>query len=99
MVNCRDAIASKNLLHIGPTNVEELSQYVIGDVAIKEYTCALCQTFKAKLPSKVKNHLEAIHFPGMFLYNCDICFKTFKGRNALNIHKSNVQPKKFKQSF
>ena len=61
---------------------------MISDVATKEYTCALCQTFKAKLPSKVKNHLEAIHFPGMFLYNCDICFKTFKGRNAFNIHKT-----------
>ena len=73
---------------LGPVNPDDLSQYVLVNPAIKEYTCSLCQTFKAKLPSKVKNHLEAIHFPGMFLYDRDICGKTLKGRNALNIHKS-----------
>ena len=73
---------------LGPVNPDDLSQYVLVNPTIKEYTCSLCQTFKAKLPSKVKNHLEAIHFPGMFLYDCDICGKTLKGRNALNIHKS-----------
>jgi len=79
----------------GTTGTEDLNQYVIDESneLVKEYTCALCHTFKAKLPSKVKNHLEAIHFPGVFLYNCDICGKTLKGRNALNIHKSTMHSK------
>ena len=67
---------------------------VHSDATVKEYHCSICNIFKAKLPSKVKNHLEAIHFPGMFLYNCNICRKTFKGKNALNIHKSTIHPKK-----
>lgn len=85
-----------DLSRTGIAAAEDLSQYIINDSdpSIKEYTCALCQTFKAKLPSKVKNHLEAIHFPGLFLYNCDICGKTLKGRNALNIHKSTTHSKK-----
>jgi len=78
----------------GPGNADDLSQYVIVNPTIKEYTCSLCHTFKAKLPSKVKNHLEAIHFPGMFLYDCDICGQTLKGRNALNIHKSKLHSRK-----
>lgn len=77
-------------LSISTGNADDLSQYVIVNPTIKEYTCSLCHTFKAKLPSKVKNHLEAIHFPGMFLYDCDICGQTLKGRNALNIHKSKL---------
>jgi len=80
----------------GPLNPEDLGQYVVSDMNIKEYHCALCDTFKAKLPSKVKNHLEAIHFPGLFLYTCEICQKTLKGRNALNIHKSTMHSKKMK---
>jgi len=80
----------------GGLTAEDLAQYVVNDNINKEYHCALCDTFKAKLPSKVKNHLEAIHFPGLFLYTCDICEKTLKGRNALNIHKSTMHPKKTK---
>ena len=78
-------------------SVEDLSQYVISDNTIKEYQCALCDTFRAKLPSKVRNHLEAIHFPGVFLYTCNICNKTLKGRNALNIHKSTLHSRKANQ--
>ena len=75
-------------------SVEDLGQYVVSDNTIKEYQCALCDTFRAKLPSKVRNHLEAIHFPGVFLYTCNICNKTLKGRNALNIHKSTLHSRK-----
>jgi len=78
----------------GSLSPEDLAQYIVSDATVKEYHCAICNVFKAKLPSKVKNHLEAIHFPGMFLYTCDICRKTFKGKNALNIHKSTIHPKK-----
>jgi len=80
----------------GPLTPEDLGQYVVSDMNVKEYHCALCENFKAKLPSKVRNHLEAIHFPGLFLYTCEICEKTLKGRNALNIHKSTMHSKKIK---
>ena len=83
-------------LFSGPMNPEDLSQYVVSDQFSKEYHCSLCNTFKAPRPSKVRNHLEAIHFPGQFIYSCDICDKTLAGRNALNIHKSTVHSKKSK---
>jgi len=80
----------------GPQTPEDLSNYVISDQNVKEYHCSLCATFKAKLPSKVRNHLEAIHFPGLFVYTCEICRKTCKGRNALNVHKSLLHNNKTK---
>ena len=80
-------------------SVEDLSQYVLNDTTVKEYHCGLCDTFRAKLPSKVRNHLEAIHFPGLFIYTCNICEKTLKGRNALNIHKSTMHSRKAHVSY
>jgi len=80
----------------GPLTPEDLNQYVVNDQFSKEYHCGLCNTFKAPRPSKVKNHLEAIHFPGLFIYSCDVCNKTLAGRNALNIHKSTVHSRKTK---
>jgi len=80
----------------GPQTPEDLSDYVISDQNVKEYHCSLCGTFKAKLPSKVRNHLEAIHFPGLFVYTCEICRKTCKGKNALNVHKSLLHNNKTK---
>lgn len=78
----------------GPLSASDLSQYVVSDQNIKQFHCALCHTFKSKLPSKVKHHLEAIHFPGLFLYTCHQCEKTFKGKNAFNIHKTTMHSKK-----
>ena len=38
--------------------------------------------------------LEAIHFPGVFVYSCELCDKTFSGRNAFGVHKTQVHSKK-----
>jgi len=47
-----------------------------------------------KRAAKVKDHLEAIHFPGHFIYSCEICVKTFSGKNAFAVHNSIKHPKK-----
>jgi len=73
---------------------EDLQNYVYKDYETKETCCSLC-TFKNKIPAKVKNHLEAIHFPGVFVYSCNLCGKTFKGRNALGVHTSLTHSKKY----
>jgi len=80
----------------GPQTPSDLSKYIISDQHVKQYHCSLCDSFKAKLPSKVKNHVEAIHFPGLFVYTCDLCQKTCKGKNALNVHKSLLHNNKAK---
>jgi hypothetical protein len=38
----------------------------------------------------VKYHLEAMHFPGEYIYNCTYCGRPYKGRNALSCHMSQM---------
>jgi hypothetical protein len=68
---------------------DDLQRFIVKNAADKTYRCLLC-TFQARLPSKVRNHLEAIHFSGYFVYECRACAKSFRGRNALNVHNSVV---------
>ena len=82
---------TKTPLIAGP---EDLKDYIYKDLGSKETCCTLCP-FRNKIPAKVKNHLEAIHFPGVFVYTCDLCGKTFKGRNALGVHTSLTHSKKY----
>jgi len=67
----------------------DLTKYMVKDEESRLSCCSLCQ-FQSKIPAKVRNHLEAIHFPGIFIYSCNFCAKTFKGRNALGVHVSTV---------
>ena len=79
-------------------NPEDLRQYIDKDRDTKESCCTLC-TFRSKIPALVKNHLEGIHFPGVFTYSCEKCDKTFNGRNALGVHNSKVHSKKSANRF
>ena len=72
---------------------DDLRQYIIKDSETKESCCTLC-TFRSKIPALVKNHLEGIHFPGVFSYSCELCSKTFNGRNALGVHNSKFHSKR-----
>ncbi len=67
--------------------VSDLQKFIVKNTETRDYSCSLC-VFRARLPSKVRNHLEAMHFCGHFIYECRLCVKTFKGRNALNVHNS-----------
>merc|ERR1719348_2450073 len=83
----------KELMREKPMNIQALEQYVKAVQNTKDFQCGLCE-YTSNRPAKVKNHLEAIHFPGIFVYSCDICEKTFSGRNAFGVHKSQVHSKK-----
>jgi len=76
-----------------PVDIQDLDQYVKSIPNTKDYQCSMCE-FVSNRPAKVKNHLEAIHFPGVFVYSCDLCDKTFNGRNAFGVHKTTVHSKK-----
>jgi len=41
----------------------------------------------------VKDHVEAIHFPGQFMYTCNLCDKTFNGKNSFAVHISTKHPR------
>jgi hypothetical protein len=76
-----------------PMDIQALEQNVKSIPESKDFQCGLCD-YISNRPAKVKNHLEAIHYPGVFVYSCDICEKTFSGRNAFGVHKSQVHSKK-----
>ena len=42
----------------------------------------------------IQNHMESIHFPGHFVWNCDLCGEQAKTRNGLSQHKSKFHSKK-----
>ena len=51
------------------------------------FKCTLCGK-QNSLKTNVRNHIESVHFPGHFSYNCNHCKKTFKAKNALCVHVS-----------
>jgi len=53
------------------------------------YKCTLCEKQNSQ-KINVRNHIESVHFPGHFNYNCHHCKKTFKTKNALCTHVSRV---------
>ena len=73
---------------------EDLNQYIGQNPDQKDYYCKCCITFQSKKTSSVKDHLEAIHFPGQFIYSCNMCERTFNGKNLLSVHKSRKHTKK-----
>jgi len=68
-----------------------------GDKALYEYIvkfpeggpgankCTICGKTSTNR-SNLRNHVENIHFPGMFTYQCKYCHETFTTRNFLNMH-------------
>ena len=54
----------------------------------KLYTCSICNDFTSARKTHVRNHLESIHFKGVFSYTCQFCEKIITGRNALAVHTS-----------
>jgi len=93
-----DTMAGQQQGFANVQNPEDLRQYIDKDTDTKESCCTLC-SFRSKIPALVKNHLEGIHFPGVFTYSCEQCDKTFNGRNALGVHNSKVHSKKSANRF
>ena len=56
------------------------------------YACC-CGSFRHQWKMNVQNHVESIHFPGHFKWNCEVCGEEAKTRNILAKHKSKFHPK------
>jgi len=69
---------------------DDLMQYVVKVEG--GYVCC-CGAFRHQWKMNVQNHVESIHFPGHFKWNCDICGDEAKTRNILAKHKSRNHPK------
>ena len=70
---------------------EDLMQYV--SKVEGRYICC-CGAFSHQCKMNMKNHVESIHFPGLFKWNCEICGYEAKTRNILGMHKYRKHTKK-----
>jgi len=72
------------------SSFEDLQQFVVKTA--NGYQC-YCGLFKHKWKANVQNHIESIHYPGHFIWNCDICGDQVKTRNMLSQHKTKFHSK------
>ena len=65
-----------------------LYQYIVkDDFQPNWHKCTMCGK-SGKDRGNLRKHVENIHFPGTFNYQCKYCFENFSTRNSLNIHIS-----------
>ena len=71
-----------SLLSADPTMLKE---YIKKDSETGMFVCHFCG--KANLQkNNIRKHIEGVHFPGHFVYKCEICMKDFNGKNSLSVH-------------
>ena len=75
-------------LFLGP-DLSVLEQYIETDPLSGNYVCKSCGKSDTR-KGNLKNHVEAIHFAGHFIYSCSVCGKTFNGKNNLAKHMTRV---------
>lgn len=64
---------------------EFLKQHVVFDGQSQTFSCVVCKKcFRRK--QICENHVENIHFPNSFVYNCKYCGDSFNVRNKLYKH-------------
>ena len=51
------------------------------------FRCTICGRANVK-KNNIINHIESVHFPNSFTYNCSLCDKQFNSKNSLNVHVS-----------
>jgi len=76
-----------------PENVEglqpsDLLQYTTKDPHSGKHVCTLCSNFSHNSQANVRNHIESKHFPGTFVYTCQLCGKQSPSHQGLLKHKS-----------
>jgi len=70
----------------------ELYQYVQHNPEGKGFLCTICNKARPKR-AEVRHHVEAIHFPDSFCYQCQHCDKQFRSKNALKVHTTSSHGK------
>ena len=59
---------------------------------MKQYECTICnKTFSTR--QVVENHIEGVHFPGMFEYKCKYCGVSIDTRKKLYHHQNKLHGK------
>ena len=71
----------------GLTSPADFDQY-LNNLGAGSYSCTLCSYVKSK--TLVRFHVESIHFPNTFSYNCPHCGKNFGTHKAYVVHKNRI---------
>ena len=66
-------------------NPSTLNDYIKKDISTGAFSCTLCGKVNAQ-KNNIRKHIEGVHFPGQFVYDCSICYKRFNGKNSLSVH-------------
>lgn len=71
-----------------------LVQYIerVNVDGFNKFKCTLCGKINAQ-KAHTENHIESIHFPGTFVYDCKYCGLRFTGRNKLYMHVNQLHKK------
>jgi len=81
--------ASKGVLGSTFSSPDELFQFVGKSLektpGVHDTFCTICQK-RFPWRSAVRNHVESVHFPGMFEYPCHICNKVMSSNSSLKTH-------------
>ena len=75
-------------LILGITDPEDFKKYLIKSPQDGKYYCSICSEFSHTGKIQARDHVESKHFPGHFIYDCDICNDTFTTKKSLNNHKT-----------
>ena len=51
--------------------------------------CTICHRVQSTRRD-VRNHVESIHFPDLFVYECRVCAKKLKTKKSLDWHMSSA---------
>jgi len=71
-------------------NVEDFDKFMEKEPTAYGYFCNICQMYRKRQKSDVRNHIESKHFPNMFSYSCDQCDYVAGTNKALSRHVQNV---------
>eukprot|EP00092_Neocalanus_flemingeri_P085918 GFUD01108187.1.p1 GENE.GFUD01108187.1~~GFUD01108187.1.p1 ORF type:complete len:247 (+),score=59.22 GFUD01108187.1:90-830(+) len=74
--------------HVEGMQPSDLLQYTSKDLATGKHVCTLCSNFSHSSQANVRNHIESKHFPGTFVYTCQLCGKQSPSHQGLLKHKS-----------
>ena len=49
--------------------------------------CAICDQYSGQQKRDTRNHIESVHFPNSFTYECQFCDMVLNTNKALARHK------------
>ena len=68
------------------SSIEDFEEYISKEPDGVKYYCSICEKFRKRGRSDVKDHIESIHFPNSFSYQCQYCDHVVGTNKALTRH-------------